>query len=97
MDANLDANKELQNTFLEPIRKAYNDLVQLLNQVPLHLTYRHNCYLNLDQALFWAREGISMIKLPDPVPPAGDATSPQPDNVVPVPETAAAPEVPAAA
>lgn len=64
--------QEMHNTLITVVNTHASALVESMNKMPLHPTYRAYFNLNFDQAMYWAKTAIENIKMTPPTPAAND-------------------------
>jgi hypothetical protein len=73
-----DQGSLIKNQFLTDFFKKYGDLVEFVNNLPIHQQFKLNAITRCDEFMFWVREGIVHIKtaIPEgePNPPVSEPT-----------------------
>lgn len=70
----------VKQEYLTKFFAKYTDLVQYVNNLPIHQQIKLNSLMRLDEGMFWVREGIVHLQtaIPEAPPKLGDFDNPAP-------------------
>jgi len=71
-----DQNSLIKQQYLATFFGKYSDLIQYVNNLPIHIQFKQNAVTRLDEGMFWVREGIVHLQT---VASAAPETPPQED------------------
>lgn len=57
---------QLKTFFSNQFSKAYNDLVLLVQGLPIHDKLKSHAFMNFDQGMFWVTQGINTFNVNQP-------------------------------
>jgi hypothetical protein len=73
----IEKNNQVKAALLQSLNSTGAQLFDFMHKLPGHPVLKNNCFLNLDQALYWARQAIVSMELDRPeeaqAPEAGKA------------------------
>lgn len=73
-----DKNSLIKQELLATFFAKYSDLVQYVNNLPIHVKLKENAVTRLDEGMMWVREGIVHIQTAIPEAPVD---APPPDTL----------------
>lgn len=76
-----DQNEQTKLALIQALGQFSGNMISFLNKLDLNPTLKSHCFMNLDQATFWAREAIAAMQLNLSTP----NTAVTPDSLQPEP------------